>query len=197
MDRLSLVAALALLGACEAPDSGTAPAPMRSRVDAVPAGATPKAPTPSEFCDVAPGGAEAKSFSYPELAEPAPAVAGAWQWVNVWATWCVPCIAEMPMIEKWRARLTQSGKPVQLVYLSVDEDVTALETFRKDKQMAPGPRAKSLDALTPWLTTLGLDATAAIPINVFVDPQGKVRCVRTGALLEHHYDAVAQVVATP
>ncbi|MEZ0314366.1 MAG: TlpA family protein disulfide reductase [Myxococcota bacterium] len=159
------------------------------------AAATTKKSVTADFCDVHSEGAEAPSFSYPELAEPAPTPSRAWRWINVWATWCAPCVAEMPLLERWRQRLGQQGKAVDLVYLSVDDDAAAVAAFRETNGVGRGPRVRAMDALTPWLTMLGLDSAASIPIHIFVDPNGKVRCVRRGALEAHHFDDVAQLVA--
>ena len=30
--------------------------------------------------------------------------AGKWRWINFWATWCKPCLEEMPMLGRWRRR---------------------------------------------------------------------------------------------
>ena len=48
--------------------------------------------------------------------------------------------------------------------------------------------------LGPWLTTIGLDASAVIPVHLFVDPDQKIRCVRMGAVSEPEYDAVKKVL---
>jgi hypothetical protein len=101
----------------------------------------------------------------------------------------------MPLLERWRQRLGQQGSALELVYLSVDEDAAAVAAFRTANGVGHGPRARAMAALDPWFATLGLDNTASIPIHVFVDPAGRVRCVRRGALEPHHFDDVAQLIA--
>jgi len=38
--------------------------------------------------------------------------------LNLWATWCAPCVTEMPTLAKLAARY--QGKPVEVVALSID-----------------------------------------------------------------------------
>jgi len=40
--------------------------------------------------------------------------------INVWATWCIPCAAEMPELEKMRAKF--AAKKIDLVGLNVDAE---------------------------------------------------------------------------
>ncbi|HEX2580422.1 MAG TPA: TlpA disulfide reductase family protein [Dongiaceae bacterium] len=39
--------------------------------------------------------------------------------LNLWATWCPPCVAEMPSLDRLHARLATHG--VQVIALSVDQ----------------------------------------------------------------------------
>ena len=49
--------------------------------------------------------------------------------VNFWATWCQPCEAEMPAMERLYQRLGGSG--FELLAISVDEDPEAVRSFRE------------------------------------------------------------------
>ena len=194
MDRLHvvIVAALAAVGCKE---GGARDAPASGRVNAVRGAEPEKPPDPSEFCDVHhPAGGPA--LELPELAEPVePSPKGSWRWVNVWATWCKPCVEELPLLRKWVARLGEGGAPVDLVLLSVDETKEAVADFAKKHGSVSGTgRLTDPEAIKPWLAKNGLDEGAPLPIHLLVDPAGKIRCLRAGAVSEDDYRHVAAVI---
>lgn len=120
-----------------------------------------------------------------------------WLWINLWATWCGPCRREMPLIESWKEQLAKAGIPVEVWYLSVDEDAEELVRFlRRNPQIAAGHslRLKSMSALGPWLKEYGLEATAAIPIHLIVAPGGRVRCSHVGELREGDYPLLKELL---
>ncbi|MGH1430806.1 MAG: TlpA family protein disulfide reductase [Neptuniibacter sp.] len=47
--------------------------------------------------------------------------------LNFWATWCPPCIKEMPSMERLRNQLT--GKPFEVVAINVGESPTTVSSF--------------------------------------------------------------------
>jgi thiol-disulfide isomerase/thioredoxin len=49
--------------------------------------------------------------------------------INLWATWCAPCIREMPWFEK-QAQLLKN-KPVKFIFLSLDMDDAYPEKIRR------------------------------------------------------------------
>jgi peroxiredoxin len=80
-------------------------------------------------------GSNAPAFELPQLDAPAeaPALAlsdlrGRVVLLNFWATWCLPCEAEMPAMERLYRRFQGSG--FALVAVSVDEDPDAVREFR-------------------------------------------------------------------
>lgn len=183
---------IALLLAC----SGEAPpaAPPPSRFDAV--SAAPKKDTSlDELCESHPTAAEAKTFTLPTIDGPPMAKGAGWTWVNLWATWCEPCVEEMPMLLEWQARLAKDGVDVALQFLSVDAKAEDITKWRQSHpKTPPSMRLAQMADLGPWLTTIGLDASAVIPVHLFVDPDQKIRCVRMGAVSEPEYDAVKKVL---
>lgn len=43
--------------------------------------------------------------------------------MNIWATWCAPCVTEMPTLAKLQA--AYAGKPVEVVTVSIDSESSA------------------------------------------------------------------------
>src|SRR5690606_15889768 len=105
-----VLCAAATLAAC---GDDTASAPAASRVVAVRAGESTR--TPEAFCDVLPEPSSAPTFALPDLADAIEVPRGRWAWINVWATWCAPCVEEIPTLVEWQRRLTSEGAPVGLV----------------------------------------------------------------------------------
>lgn len=126
------------------------------------------------------------AFEWPDLSGPAPSASGrSWRWINFWATWCKPCVEEMPAIEQVRRKLAAAGVEVDLIYVSADTDDAVVERYRRDhpELVAQTSIEKSLRLQTPdileaWLLGYGLTNPGLLPVHVFVDPMGVLKCVR-------------------
>ncbi len=181
-----------LLSGC---GGGDAEQGVPRRVDAV--AAAPKAPVDLDaFCEVRRDAASAPEFAWPELATPAPTMSKGWTWVNVWATWCGPCVEELPMILSWPEALADGGATVDIALLSADEADATVSGFRVKHPWLPTTGRTARPGVVPgWLSDLGLDLPATLPLHLFVDPEGRVRCARSGALQRDDRDAIATLVA--
>lgn len=191
MDRLSFIAMVAvpaLLLAC-GDDRGRSQS-SRERVNAVQARPADRA-APAEMCDVFHAAADAPAFAWPELTTEPPATpAGHWRWINVWATWCAPCVEEMPRLVAWRDRLGGRGVNVALHLISADESDDKVASFRAaHPKTPPSSRLADADAVTAWVTALGVPG-ASLPVHIVVDPSGRIRCVRASSVEETDYPAV-------
>jgi thiol-disulfide isomerase/thioredoxin len=84
--------------------------------------------------------------------------------VNLWATWCAPCVTELPTLDK----LAASGR-IRVVTVSQDSgDPAKVATFLKDKGLAH---------LDPWLdpeNDLSFHYnTGTLPTTVLYDARGR------------------------
>ncbi|MBA2541412.1 MAG: TlpA family protein disulfide reductase [Deltaproteobacteria bacterium] len=201
MDRLSALIVLAALGACD--DTKPAGDPP-SRVNAAKTTQT-KGATVESFCDVYATPDKAPKLVWPVLAatgvavpggaEAPPAPAAGWRWINIWATWCKPCVEEMPRLVKWQAKLGGPAK-LDLAFVSVDESADAIATFKKSHPDTPTTlRLADSKTQETWFTQLGLAGAPPIPIHVFVDAQQRVRCVRAGGVRDQDYAIIEKLLA--
>ena len=188
MDRLS--ALILVLAACGKDD--VAPPPSRTESASV----AKKQANVDAFCDRHLGGDSGPKVTFPTLvgAAPAPA-AGHWLWINVWATWCKPCIEEMPRLVKWQHQLAAAGHPVDLAFVSVDDKDSDLVEFAKAHPGTPAStRVADPKQQEPWLAALAVES-GTIPVHVFASPSGHVRCVRAGGIREPDYASIERLLA--
>jgi peroxiredoxin len=95
--------------------------------------------------------------------------------INVWASWCGPCIEEMPELDRFAA--TQGREGVQVIGLALDtpdgvRDFIARVPVRYPILLdAPGPADASV-----WLG----NAKGVLPYTVLVDADGRIARQKIG-----------------
>ena len=87
--------------------------------------------------------------------------------LNIWATWCPPCVKEMPTLDRLQQRL--GGDFFQVVVLSVDEGgIEAVGKFFEQTQV------KNLDMyLDPNFKAAGALKALGLPTTILIDVQGR------------------------
>jgi thiol-disulfide isomerase/thioredoxin len=170
------------------------PAPAASRVEAVAAKAPPA--SAAELCDKVLTRDAAPTFAFPSTLDGTAPTGKGPRWVNVWATWCPPCVEELPILRRMEAKLAKQASPVKLTLLSVDTAAEAVTNFASAHPEVKGSLRLSDDKqLEPWLVSIGLDRGATLPVHVFVHGDGKIACVRTGAVKETDLPAIAALLS--
>lgn len=109
--------------------------------------------------------------------------------VNLWATWCAPCIKELPSLAKLQQAL--GGDQFQVVTIALDErDPTKIEPFLASHGAANLPalidRGRTVDTVAE---------VSALPTSLLVDRDGKVKAMLTGDACWNQGNALAAVQA--
>jgi thiol-disulfide isomerase/thioredoxin len=197
---LAVVALLFSLLGCE--EEKTEPAQPAGRFAAVTKKSQQSEKAQRSFCETTypKEGAGVKPYvKPPERALPGPSkkpkANAKWRWVNLWATWCKPCIEELPLLDRWQGTLAKDGVDIDVELWSIDEDEDALRKWLAEKPM-PGPVKwiKDQEALGPTLESFGIDKNSAIPVHLFVDASDHLRCVRVGAVHEEDFGAIKTIL---
>ncbi len=87
--------------------------------------------------------------------------------LNFWATWCPPCVEEMPSLARMQQKMKAKG--VEVLAISVDADESAYRKFLKDH---------SVDLLTvrdPDQKSNNLYGTFKFPETFIIDRSGVLR----------------------
>ena len=162
--RLPAIALVCALAACkphpEQPQSSTAAtkhapaqaaAPMSSATAGLAdVGAQPKLRLPT---------VDGKTF---DLAEQR----GHWVVVNYWATWCGPCLEEMPEL----SALAAMREYIKVVGVANDD----IEPARLQEFLQKHPVVYPIVQVDPAMPPADFGVPPALPVSWLIDPQGKV-----------------------
>ena len=95
--------------------------------------------------------------------------------INVWATWCTPCAAEMPELEKLRAGFAARG--LDLIGLNVDSEPTAdVRGFVRAHRVSYPNFVGGVAAIESLYATDEL----SVPMSIIVDERGIVQEIIPG-----------------
>jgi thiol-disulfide isomerase/thioredoxin len=107
--------------------------------------------------------------------------------IDFWATWCRPCLMELPEIQKLIESYADSKKDVLVVALSQDEEPAELAAVRKLVEKTLGEN--KLNLTSNPVGRIGLDPSKSVgsafglegyPTLVILDAKGVVQAVHVG-----------------
>jgi thiol-disulfide isomerase/thioredoxin len=101
--------------------------------------------------------------------------------INFWATWCKPCVAEMPYFEKLIREY--AGEPVKVYMVSMDfpKDIQRkLIPFVQERNLAPHVLALADMDYNSWIDKVSTEWDGAIPFTLIYNKKG--RQVKSGEM---------------
>lgn len=87
--------------------------------------------------------------------------------VNFWATWCKPCIAEMPFFEQ----IHRESEDVEVILVSLDfkKDIDKrLLPFLKERQLEARVVSLTDSKYNNWIDRISPEWSGAIPATVYI-----------------------------
>jgi thiol-disulfide isomerase/thioredoxin len=117
-------------------------------------------------------------------------------YVNFWATWCTPCIIEMPDIQEL---LDGNGDKLVVIGVNRGEPLDRAKSFLRNLPQKDGGKGVSftVDGMDPDDTLYNRYRGLGMPVSVFIDAQGIVTFVRNGLIvLPQMQEALANASAS-
>ena len=114
---------------------------------------------------------------------------GKWTVVNFWATWCGPCLQEMPEL----SALDAMREHIVVIGLAYED--TTVEEMRAFLQKRPVVYPIAL--LDVYNPPADFETPRGLPMTVLVGPDGKVAKTITGPVTAHDLEAAISAAGGP
>ena len=105
--------------------------------------------------------------------------------LNFWATWCLPCVEELPIFQKAKDNL---GEEIAFLLINNSEGVDAAAAYLEEHEirvragLEPTRRERAERDLDTTAEVLRRYQVFGVPTTIFIDTEGVVREVKPGPL---------------
>ena len=96
---------------------------------------------------------------------------GKYVYIDVWATWCGPCRAEIPSLKKIEEKFHNKNIEFVSISVDVDKDYDKWKTFVKEKELGGTQLFADKNWLSDFIKAFGINS---IPRFILIDPNGVV-----------------------
>ena len=108
--------------------------------------------------------------------------------VNFWATWCTPCLAEIPLLQAAQRKYGPQG--LQILGPALDQEA-AVQSYVAARELTEYPVLLGESQILQLMDALG-DDLGALPFTVIIDRAGRVVERHWGALSAAEIDELIQ-----
>ncbi|MBB1059614.1 TlpA family protein disulfide reductase [Marilutibacter spongiae] len=106
---------------------------------------------------------------------------GKWVVVNFWATWCKPCLKEMPEL----SALDAMREHIEVIGLAYEE----IETAEMQAFLEKHPVVYPIAILDTYAPPADFETPRGLPMTYLIDPSGKVADRFVGPVTAHEIEA--------
>jgi thiol-disulfide isomerase/thioredoxin len=91
--------------------------------------------------------------------------------VNMWATWCMPCVKEMPEIDKLNSEMGDKVQAISITAVDDDNSEAQIKSFLKSKNFT---YQQGIADTKTWDALAEFSKAPGIPINFILTKDGKI-----------------------
>ena len=111
--------------------------------------------------------------------------------VNFWATWCKPCVGEMPYFEKADAQFKAQKVKVIFVSLNALKEISQVDKFVNDKDLKAEVLLLNSGNPNVWIDQVDSSWSGSIPATVMYR-KGKKTFFKEGEFTQNELDSIIQ-----
>jgi thiol-disulfide isomerase/thioredoxin len=142
--------------------------------------------------------AERKIVQFDEIEALMARTDGQVQVINFWATWCGPCVKELPYFEQARKRLAPKGVNFTLVSLDfASEYESGVLPFVEKKGVGSHVWLLNNTDYDSWIDRIDPEWEGEIPVTLVVNAKAKARHFVIGSITEAQIDSLVQLCMAP